>query len=256
MKNFKNKSIWILGASSGIGKALAQELASHGAHIILSARREEKLKDVQDSLTGDNHLVLPLDVTDADKVSEYIETIIKKYGRIDSTIFLAAIYSAHDGKAKDLSFIHKMISVNLGGAFNVAEKLRPVLKEQGGGQLILCGSVAGYRGLPNGQPYCATKAGIISYAESLHVECADDNIDVKVICPGFVETPLTDKNDFDMPMMITADKAAKHIAKGMKASAFEIHFPKAFTFMLKILRLLPDRIYFAIARRMIDRMEL
>lgn len=247
MKSVKDKNIWLIGASSGIGAALAKELATRGANVILSARREDKLEEVKTDLTQGTHMVLPMDVSDADEIGQQIKKLLASYNRIDSVVFLAAIYSAHDGKPKDIDFIQKMITVNLGGAFNLAEKIRPVFEQQKGGQLVLCGSVAGYRGLPKGQPYCATKAGIINYAESLHVEWKDKGIDVKLICPGFVETPLTDKNQFEMPMIITSKKAAEYIADGLQGRAFEIHFPKRFTLIMKFLRLLPNALYFKIA---------
>ncbi len=162
---------------------------------------------------------------------------------------MAAIYSAHDGKPKSLAFVHDMLRVNLGGGFNMVDVLLPHYKNCRGGQIVLCASVAGYRGLPTGQPYCATKAGLISLGESLKIELAPDNIDVKIICPGFVKTPLTDKNDFPMPMMISADQAARAIAKGMRSRAFEIHFPKRFTLIMKLIRHLPYGLYFWLMRK-------
>lgn len=249
MKTFKNKNVWIIGASSGIGAALAKNLAAQGANVILSARREDELEKIKSDLACGQHSVLPLDVTDPARIDQHIKTIQKEYDSLDSVIFLAAIYSRHDGKPKDIDFIQKMIAVNLGGGFNVAEKVKPAFLGQGFGQLVLCASVAGYRGLPKGQPYCATKAGLINYAESLHVEWKADGLDVKVICPGFVETPLTDKNDFEMPMIITADKAAEYIAQGLIKKSFEIHFPKRFSFMMKALRIMPNFLYFKLAEQ-------
>ncbi len=247
MKTLTRKNIWIIGASSGIGAALAKDLASKGANIILSARREDKLNDVKSDLAAGDHTVVTLDVTDQKNVDGALKVIQDKYYNIDSVIFLAAIYSKHDGKPKDLDFIHKMIAVNLGGALNIAEKIKPVFEKQGSGQLVLCASVAGYRGLPKGQPYCATKAGLINYAESLHVEWKPLGLDVRMICPGFVETPLTDKNDFEMPMIISAEKAATYIVDGLTSDRFEIHFPKRFTWFLKLMRIMPHFMYFKIA---------
>jgi short-subunit dehydrogenase len=250
MQNLAGKYIWIIGASSGIGAALAKQLADEGAIVAVSARRADKLTDLYQSLKGDNHLAVALDVADPQNLETARDEILKSFPRIDSVLFLAAIYSVHDGAPKTLSFIHKMIDVNLGGAFNVIDTILPQYKKQGQGQIVLCGSVAGYRGLPTGQPYCATKAAIINLAESLKIEMEPKNIDVKVICPGFVKTPLTDKNDFPMPMMIEAEEAAKAIAKGLCGRSFEIHFPKRFTYIMKFLRLLPNGIYFWVARKM------
>ena len=128
------------------------------------------------------------------------------------------------------------------------ETVLPLLLAQGGGQITLCASVAGYRGLPKSQPYGATKAGLINIAESLAAE-VPKQIDVRVINPGFVESRLTDKNDFKMPMRISPEKAAKAIADGLNKPGFEIHFPKAFTRIMKLLSYLPNSLYFALMRR-------
>lgn len=245
MDSFSGKHVWIIGASSGIGASLARELAEQGAHIILSARREDKLAELSESLEG-NHTVLPVDCGDSDAMIKAGSSIEK----LDSVIFLAAIYTPHSQKPKDIEWVHSAINVNLGGAYNTVHAVMPIFEKQGYGQIVLCGSVAGYRGLPYGQPYCSTKAAIINYAESLKIELEDKKIDVKVINPGFVETPLTDKNDFEMPMMISVEEASKSLAKGLLSRSFEIHFPKKFTYIMKIIDILPRFIYFPLARIM------
>ncbi len=245
MTSYKDKNIWIVGASSGIGEALARELAQRGAHIILSARSEDKLKAINESLGG-AHSVIPVDAGSADDLL----AAAKKIQSLDSVIFMAALYAPHSKKTKDIGFIHDMLTVNIGGAFNTVNAVLPIFEKQGFGQICLCGSVAGYRGLPYGQPYCATKAATINYAESLKIELEDKNIDVKVISPGFVKTPLTDKNDFSMPMMIGAEVAAKAICKDLLSSKFEIHFPKKFTYIMKTIDVLPRWLYFPISRFM------
>jgi len=159
---------------------------------------------------------------------------------------MAALYDPSPLSKMDIATTRKMVDVNLMGMFNVVHAVLPLLTKQGFGQLALCGSVAGYRGLPNGQPYSATKAAVINLAETLRLEHPE--LDVRLISPGFVRTPLTDKNDFDMPMMIEPDVAAKALADGLLASGFEIHFPKKFTFLLKLLRVLPNAVYFKLAK--------
>lgn len=250
MKHLNNKHIWIIGASSGIGAALAKELASRGAKLALSARRKENLLDLLTDLDGEGHVIAPLDVADPESIKSAQADILKHFSSIDSAIFLAAIYSPHDGQAKPLSFIHDMLNVNVGGAFNLIDSIQPHFEEHKQGQLVLCASVAGYRGLPTGQPYCATKAALINLGESLKIELAPKNIDVKIISPGFVRTPLTDKNDFQMPMMIEAEAAASAIADGLLKRHFEIHFPKRFTFIMKIIRMLPYGLFFMLSRFM------
>ena len=250
MDNYQNKNIWIIGASSGIGSALAQELSKQGANLIVSARREEQLLEVLKSCEGKEHMPLALDVADYAAVASDFEKIKSHYGDLDSVIFLAAIYSPHSEEPKEISFIHQMINVNIGGVYNMLDVVLPHYKEKGAGQVAICASVAGYRGLPTGQPYCSTKAALINLCESLRVELKPKNIDVKVINPGFVKTPLTDKNDFPMPMMIEAEKAAQYIARDLIKNKFEIHFPKRFTFFMKILKVLPNPLYFLVASKL------
>lgn len=249
MSDFQGKTIWIIGASSGIGEALARELSGLGARLVLSARRKEKLDEINHAMGG-SHTVIPLDISDV-QASKAAMGEIEKSGTLDSVIFLAAIYAPHNGKPKDIDTIRKMLDVNIGGAFNTVDAVRDYFIKRGSGQIVLCGSVAGYRGLPTGQPYCATKAAIINLAESLYVDLGRKNIDVKVICPGFVKTPLTDKNDFKMPMMIEADEAARAIAKGLQGKTFEIHFPKKFTYIMKAVQILPYWLYFKLIKRIV-----
>lgn len=245
-QNYKDEVIWIIGASSGIGHALALELAAAGAKLMLSARRKNLLDELQAEI-GAQHMVFPLDVADTAMTARTAQAIVDANGRIDRVIFMSAAYTPMSSDTPDMTVIKNIIDVNLMGAFNVVHAVLPLMKAQKFGQIALCGSVAGYVGLPNGQPYCATKAAIISLAESLRVEC-DGIVDIKLISPGFVKTPLTDRNSFPMPMMISAERAAQAIAKGLRAKSFEIHFPKTFTFLLKFLELLPYPLKFMITR--------
>lgn len=235
--HFKDEVIWVIGASSGIGKALAIELAGAGARVVISARRKEELDHLKIDLAG-SPLVFPLDVTDSDMTTRTAQAIRAAVGRIDRVIFMSAAYTPMKLSSLDLTITRNMLEVNILGAIHVIHAVLPILKEQSHGQITLCGSVAGYIGLPGGQPYSATKAAIANLAESLHAECPQ-HIDVKLISPGFVRTPLTDKNDFTMPMIITPEQAAKEIATGLQSNGFEIHFPKRFTLWLKLLCLLP-----------------
>lgn len=246
-QNYKDQIVWIIGASSGIGSALARELAARGAILALSARRKDDLESLKAGL-GSQHKVFDLDVTQAETTLRTAQTIHAAFGRIDRIVFLAAAYTPMKIDALDLAVAKGIVDVNIMGAFNVVHAALPILNAQKlKGQLALCGSVAGYIGLPGGQPYSATKAAIINLAESLHAECKNA-IDIKLISPGFVRTPLTYKNDFDMPMIITPEQAAKEIANGLLSRGFEIHFPKKFTIFLKMLRLLPYAISLFLTR--------
>ena len=245
---YKNEIIWIIGASSGIGYALSVELAAQGATIALSARRKEELEKLKERI-GERHMIYPLDVADTDLTLRTAKAIHAANGRIDRVIFMSATYTPMQLDALDMLVTRHMVDVNIMGAFNVVHAVLPLLKEQKSGQIALCGSVAGYTGLSGGQPYSATKAAVMNIAESLYAECPS-HIDIKLINPGFVRTPLTDKNNFSMPMIITPEAAAKAIAGGLLSKRFEINFPKKFTIMLKLLRLMPYTLKLLITRRM------
>jgi short-subunit dehydrogenase len=245
---FTGEHIWIIGASSGIGEALAHELSAQGTTLILSARRRDELEALNKTLGG-KHYVYPLDVSHAEQVRETTQAIAKNVGRLDRVIFMAAIYKPADISARDYDFTKTLVEVNLLGAIYVTYALLPIFEAQQKGQIVLCGSVAAYTGLPGGQPYSATKAAVMNFAESLYAE-AEDYLDVKLISPGFVRTRITDKNTFAMPMRLEPPQAAKAIAKGLKARAFEIHFPKGFTLMVKFLRFLPYPVSLWLTKKM------
>ena len=246
MKSVQGQYIWIIGASSGIGAAASLALSKQGANLILSARRMAELQDVRKQLNGANHQVLAFDVSD---YSQTVEAF-KKIKRLDRVIFLAAVYDPSVNGRTDIQFIHKSLQVNLGGVYHLLDVVTPFFEVQGHGQINLCGSVAGYFGLPNSQPYASTKAAITNLAESLYVEYQPKNIDIKLISPGFVRTSMTDKNDFDMPMMIEVEEAAQSIVAGITSSAFEIHFPKKFTWLVKMLRALPYCLSFKLSEKL------
>ncbi len=246
MDGLRGKNIWIIGASSGIGRALAHVLSERGANLLVTARRREELETLVSEMSG-NHTFLALDISNEQDVQTTAQKVKDIFPALDSVIHLAALYDPSRVDQIDITKTRQLVDVNMMGTFNIVHAVLPILATQGFGQIALCGSVAGYRGLPNGQPYSATKAAIINLAETLYLE--HPNLDVKLINPGFVRTPLTDKNDFAMPMMIEPEQAAVAIADGLTRRGFEIHFPKAFTRAIKLLRLLPYPLYFAIAKR-------
>lgn len=246
MDIIKGKKIWIIGASSGIGAALAAELSNRGAALTISARRADLLEEIANPLLR-KPVIAPLDVCNSDD----IKVIFEKYGPFDSVIFLAAIYSPGLLEDMNLRQARNMIDINLNGALYVIDAVYPQMRRAGKGQIVLCGSVAGYVGLPNSQPYSLTKAAIMNLAQTLKTEAERYNVDIKLISPGFVRTPLTDKNDFQMPMIVEPEYAAKAIADGLTSKAFEIHFPKKFTWVVKILSMLPYGMYFTISRKVL-----
>lgn len=243
--NVKNRRIWIIGASAGIGHALAHVLHERGATLILSARNADALHHLNSELSG-KHIVVPADVTDSASLSR----VVDHAGDIDSMIYMAGAYEPLALRDASPELVREIIDTNLLGAFHAIHAVLPGMRKRGKGQIALCASVAGYRGLPKGQPYSATKAALINLAESLRTEEAQAGIDVRVICPGFVRTRMTDKNPFPMPMMMDAQDAATAIADGLQGRAFEIHFPKKFTLFMKFLRLLPNALYFPLVKKL------
>jgi len=251
MDHYQDKKIWLIGSSSGIGKALARKLAHRGATLALSARSEDELKEIARVIEGD-HYVIPLDVSDPKAVVKATKDAHKSLGHFDSVIVMAAIYEPSFLREMTTENIEKITNININGTLYVLKEILPIMREQAKGQIALTGSVAGYRGLPKGQPYSATKAAIQNIAESLRTE--EKNLDIRLISPGFVKTPMTDKNDFDMPMAIEVDEAARKIADGLLSKSYEIHFPKTFTYILKTLKILPNFLYFIIAEQMMKKM--
>jgi short-subunit dehydrogenase len=237
--------IWIIGASDGIGAELAKSWAATGVRLILSARSKDRL-DARAASLGSDHIVLPLDVTERASLDAAVRTL-EPIGAVDRIVHLAAIYDPGKVEALDPDMAAKIVTANLTGSFNVAQLAPKVLRS--GGQLALCGSVAGYFGLPQGQIYSATKAGVINLAQSLRAEW-HGRFDVRLISPGFVDTRLTQRNDFTMPGIITPEAAALSIMRGLKGKRFEVHFPRRLTLVLKALRLLPYCISLPLTRRL------
>lgn len=251
------KPTWIIGASSGIGAALAQELAQRGHPIALSARNAETLQHNYQQLpppanTPLAHQVIPLDVRQPDSIQRAQDRIQKNWSHISRVIYLAADYQPMTLANLELDAVRRILDINLLGAYHTIASVLPVLLQQPpGAQIALCASVAGYRGLPNSQPYASSKAGLISLAETLDIEHGQ-HLDVKLINPGFVSTRLTAQNNFPMPGCISPKQAACAIANGLDTRRFEIHFPKRFTYRMKLLQILPHGLYTRIARRFTD----
>jgi short-subunit dehydrogenase len=247
---WQGKNVWLVGASSGIGEALAKKLMALGANVALSARRKEPL----DALVAGNthaqstHLVLPMDATVSEQVKAAHQAIRQHWPKIDLIIWLAGTYKAMRADALDLPLIKQTIDANLTSVYNGLDAFLPDLIAQKSGAIALVSSVAGFRGLPKAIVYGPTKAALINLAEVLYNDLKPYGISVFLINPGFVETPLTAQNEFKMPALISSEQAADEIIKGFAKGRFEMHFPKRFTRILKLMRLLPYRIYFALVK--------
>lgn len=235
-------TIWLIGASEGIGEALFLELLKNSQNrIIISARNKEKLGQL--ALVDKSRVTsLPLDVSDNLSVSEASKQLINL--QIDKIIYCAGYYKPLSCGAPELDEALKMLEVNLIGAFRALQLVIPKFIDQKSGSIVLVGSVAGFRGLPNAYGYGASKAGLIHLAENLRCDLAKFNIKVQVINPGFVKTRLTDLNKFKMPSIISPEQAAKYIVRAMETNKFESSFPLIFSSSLKMLAMLPYRAYF------------
>jgi len=240
--------VWITGASSGIGAALAQEMAANGWQVAASGRDRERLETLRASAPEAIH-VFALDVTDTQANSATAAEIERALGPVDLAVFNAGVGSGFSVDRYDAHDVFDRMRVNYGGAVNGIGAVLPAMLARGRGHIALTASVAGFRGLPGGGPYSASKAAMIALAESLKLDLTGRGVDVSVITPGFVRTPLTENNRFPMPFMIDADDAARRIRRGLEAQRFEITFPRRLSYMLKLLQRLPYALYFPIIRR-------
>jgi NAD(P)-dependent dehydrogenase (short-subunit alcohol dehydrogenase family) len=253
IREWRGLRVWLVGASSGIGAALAAELAARGARIALSARRASALAEVArratraDGAAGDT-LLLPLDVTDAAAVRQAHDRILSEWGGIDLAVWLAGDYTPMRAHAFDLAVARRLLDTNL-AVFNGLEALLPTMRRQGRGAVAIVSSVAGYRGLPRSLVYGPTKAALNNLADALYLDLRPAGIGVHLICPGFVDTPLTAGNDFRMPGLIGAQEAARRIVDGLGRGLYEIRFPRGFATTMRLLGHLPHRLYFALVRR-------
>lgn len=245
-KDWRGKRVWIVGASTGIGEATAAALYAAGAKVLVSARQQAALQAFVASHPGAEALVL--DATDR-KAVQVAAWHVMATGQLDCVVYCAGFYEAMHADSMNLDLVLRHMEVNYNGALYLLDALLPQLLKQGNGHISLVGSVAGYRGLPNSLGYGSSKAAVIQLAETLHLELKSRGIGVSVINPGFVKTPLTANNSFKMPALLTPQQAATAILRGWAAGKFEIHFPKRFTLGLKLLRILPYRLYFALVRQ-------
>lgn len=243
--------VWISGASSGIGRALALKLAGEGYKVAVTARSHEKLVELQAEASGlsGSIVVLDGDVTDAEDMEHVMASIEYEHGTLAMAILNAGVYLPVHAEDLNRADFEKSFAVNLSGVVNCLLPAIRHMKEKGQGQIAIVSSVTGYGGLPTGAAYGATKAALINMAESLKFDLDKMGIRIQLVSPGFVDTPATRKNAFPMPALISVEEAARQIAAGLKSQAFEITFPKRFTTMLKLGRLLPYGAYFALVNR-------
>lgn len=249
ISSWKDRRVWIVGASTGIGAALAEDLLAKGARVAVSARKRVPL-DAMAGKHGGNVAVLPLDINDAPALERACAEIVARWGGLDLLVLMAGDYAPMRAWELDLEVARRMIQTNVQGYLNALAPAIPLMLKQGSGTLCLVSSVAGFRGLPKSLIYGPTKAAIINLAETMYMDLSDRGVGVCVVNPGFVRTPLTSGNEFKMPALIEPDEAAREIVKGLERGLFEIHFPKRFTGWLKLLRHFPYSLYFPAIRKM------
>ena len=249
IRDWTDRRVWVVGASQGIGAACAQALLVRGARVAVSSRRPKALEQVVRAARPGQALVLPLDVTQPEQVAAAGASLREQWGGVDLVLIVAGTHTPLRTWELDAASGRSLLEVNLMGVLNVVAAVVPVLLAQARGGIAIVSSVAGYRGLPTGLIYGASKAALINLAETMYLDLMPRGIDVYLINPGFVKTPLTDRNPFPMPALISAERAAEHTLRGMERGSFEIHYPKRFTRVMKLLRLLPYWAYFALVRR-------
>jgi len=245
LKEWRNRTVWIVGASSGIGQATAQALLAQGARVVVSARNGAALQAFAQKYPGCT--ALRLDATDPAAVKRAASELLAQ-GPLDCVVYCAGFYQPMRAQTLNLDALKRHCEVNYLGALYLLDAVLPALRARGAGHISLVGSVAGYGGLPNSLAYGPTKAALINLAETLYLDLHPLGLGVSIVNPGFVQTPLTAQNDFAMPALLTPEQAAQAILKGWARGRFEIHFPKRFTGWLRLLRLLPYRAYFSIVQ--------
>ena len=246
-----HKKIWITGASSGIGKALALKFAKENWQVAISARRKELLDELAQNK---NISAFALDVTEDNLVKQTFLNILNEFKEIDLCVFCSGAYDPKLEKEINKEQIKKIMNINFFGVLNCVKAVEEYFKNKKNGHISVVSSVAAYRGLPNSTGYGPSKAALTNLTESLYFDFKKHNVRISLISPGFIKTPLTNQNTFSMPFIKTPEFAANKIYNGLiKGSSFEIHFPKELTFLLKFLRVLPYRIYLFLIDKFVKR---
>lgn len=244
--DWRGRSVWLIGASSGIGLATAKALHAAGARVVVSARQAALLAEFVQAHPGAQSVVMDVGMPqDIARAAEQVQTL----QGLDVVVYCAGYYQPVRATHYQLEEMLRHQEVNYTGAVRVLDAVLPALLAQGTGHISLVASVAGYRGLPQSLAYGPTKAAVINLAEALYYDLSPRGLGVSVVMPGFVETPLTAHNDFTMPALISPTQAAKAMLRGWAQGEFQIDFPKRFTRVLQLLRVLPYRWYFALVRR-------
>lgn len=241
MTQWQGKRYWLVGASDGLGAALAQRLSRAGAEVIVSARSEDKLKELADSLPGKARAVT-VDVSDMDSVTKAAEAV----GEVDGVVYLAGVYWPFGAKEWNPEQATAMADINFTGLMRVMGQVVPDMVARDDGHIVITSSLTGFRGLPGSIGYTASKAATMSLAECMYADLRKTGVKVQVINPGFIKTQLTEKNDFKMPFLMEPEEAAREVFEHMTTDKFKKSFPWAFSLVFRLSQFLPDGIYFRI----------
>ena len=243
-------TVWITGGGSGIGRCLALELSRQGHRVVISGRDGDRLEAVAAEVFDGSILPKAVDVTRLEDLTRVVAEIEAESGPIDQAFLNAGAYKPMGLDALDVDLFRQLMEVNYLGVVNCLAVLLPIMQKRKTGEILITASLSGYRGLPKAAPYGASKAALISMAESLQPELKKHGVSLRLINPGFVRSELTDKNDFTMPFLISAEQAAQEIVKRLPGNGFEIAFPAPFAAILKVMRCLPYRLYFHFMKRL------
>lgn len=239
MTKLAGRRYWLVGASEGLGRAVARKLAAKGAHLVLSARSAEKLEALASEIDGTVD-VLPMDIADDASVAEAFDRL----GDIDGLVFLAGVYWPMPADRWDTGHGVAMADVNLTGAMRVLGRVVPAMVARDRGHIVLTGSLSGFRGLPGAIGYSASKAGVMSLAESMYCDLRGSGVQVQLVNPGFIRTRLTEKNDFAMPFIMDPGPAADIFVAHMESGRFKRSFPTLFSWLFRGGQFLPDALYY------------
>lgn len=234
MSSFDKRTYWIIGASEGLGRALAEALGRQGAHLILSARNADRLAEICSTLP--NARAIPMDVTEL----ESVRAAVAEAGPVDGLVYNAGAYDPMRSGDWDTEAALRMVDVNYLGAMRVLGETVPGFVKAGRGEITLIGSLAGYHGLPAAIGYASSKAALISLAETMRHDLAGSGVTVRIVNPGFIKTRLTEKNSFKMPMLMTPEDAADRVVKAMSRRRFRTDFPAPFSWVIRLIDYLPD----------------
>jgi NAD(P)-dependent dehydrogenase (short-subunit alcohol dehydrogenase family) len=249
--NTSKKTIWITGASSGIGKALAEKFAIEGWKVAVSARRKGILEKMA---IHENIYSYPLDVTDQDQISNVFKSIVNDFGNVDLCVFSSGTYDPKLEQEINIKQNKFVMETNFFGVLYCIKSVEKYFKEKKGGHISIVSSIAAYRGLPNSSGYGPSKAALTNLTESLYFDFKKHNVRISLISPGFIKTPLTDKNEFPMPFIKSPKFAAEKMFNGLtNSNSFETHFPMQLTLLLKFLRILPYKIYLLLIDKFVKR---